>query len=108
MIEPVVSLQARVVNGVQMPPRAVTMDHFDFVESDDRLGRCVVIVIPDAAHRRLSLHCEACSASAPNTNRPARFRVSREHLFHVLINSILSRNGVLYVTVGRGSSSPDT
>jgi hypothetical protein len=53
LIEPIDPFQGSVFHRFQMTPRAATIDHFGFVEPDDRLGERVVVGITDAAYRRL-------------------------------------------------------
>ena len=41
MIEPVYPFQCRELDGLEIPPRATTTNHFSLVEPDDRLGEGV-------------------------------------------------------------------
>ena len=54
MIEPVHPFERGVFHRLQMTPRAATMNHLGFVETDDRLGERVIVGIADAAHRGFS------------------------------------------------------
>ena len=53
MIEPVNPFQGCVFHRIQIPPGAATVNHFGFIESDDRLRKRVVVGISDTAYRRL-------------------------------------------------------
>ena len=53
MIEPVDPLEWRELDDLDVPPRAALPNDLGPVESDDRLGECVVVRVTDAADRRL-------------------------------------------------------
>src|SRR4051812_10995734 len=54
VVEPVHPFQRRELDGFERPPRPTSMDDLSFVETIDRLGESIVVIVADAADRRLN------------------------------------------------------
>ena len=54
MVEPVHPFECRKLDGLEVPPRTMTTDHFGLVQPDHRLGEGVVVRVADAPDRRIN------------------------------------------------------
>ena len=54
MVEPVHPFECRKLDGLEVPPRTTTTDHFGLVQPDHRLGEGVVVRVADAPDRRIN------------------------------------------------------
>ena len=53
VVEPIYPVECGLLDVVEIAPWTTTVNDLGFVESDDRLGQCVVVRVADATDRRL-------------------------------------------------------